>query len=239
MRFTTTQEVNAANGVKILAYGGAGAGKTVMCATAPAPLIISAEGGLLSLNRKNLERLYGVNTPGITYVVPTIEVKTVEDFQQAYAFCAQSAEMKNFATVCLDSLSEIAETVLNNAKRQVKDPRQAYGELIEKMENLIRAFRDLPNRHVYMTAKLEAIKDELTGAMLHGPSMPGTKLGPAVPYFYDEVFYVGVGKTPQGEEFRFLQTQRNLQFVAKDRSGALDIVEPPNISHVINKILNN
>lgn len=127
--------------------------------------------------------------------------------------------------------------VLANAKAQVKDPRQAYGELIEKTMALVKAFRDLPGKNVVMAAKQEPIKDEMTGIVQYGPSMPGSKLGPQLPYLFDEVFRLGVGKTPQGVEYRFLQTGPDLQYDAKDRSGSLDPVERPDLSFVFSKIL--
>jgi hypothetical protein len=225
-----------ANGVKALVYADSGMGKTLMCATAPAPIVISAESGLLVLNKKNIEKVYGVATPGITYDLPVIKITTVQDLNDALQWL-MTPQAANFQTVCIDSISEIGEVVLNNAKRQVKDPRQAYGELIEKMESVIRAYRDLPGKNVYMTAKLDPMKDELTGIVRYGPSMPGAKLGQKLPYFFDEVFKLGVNKDQTGASFRYLQTSADLQNMAKDRSGALDVMEPPHLAYVFNKIL--
>ena len=237
LQFTTASQASVTSGVKTLIYGQSGAGKTALCATAPAPVILSAESGLLCLRKKNLERLYGVNHPLVTYNPHVILISTVDDLTDAYNWCARSAEANQFGTVCLDSISEIGEVVLNNARRLVKDPRQAYGELIEKMETLIRLFRDLNNKHVYMAAKMEPIKDATTGAVKYGPSMPGSKLGNNLPYFFDEVFRLGVNKTPQGESYRFIQTQPDLQYEAKDRSGSLAPMEPPFLTDIFNKIL--
>lgn len=237
LQFTTSEQAAQVAGVKALIYGGAGMGKTVLCATAPAPIVLSAESGLLSLRRKNLEKLFGVGNTAVCYNVPVIQINDVDDLTDAYNWCARSAEAQQFATVCLDSLSEIGEKVLNNAKRQVKDPRQAYGELIEKMETVIRLFRDLPGKHVYMAAKMEPMKDEMSGVVKYGPSMPGAKLGAKLPYFFDEVFRLGVNKTPQGESYRFLQTQPDLQYEAKDRSGSLQPLEPPFLTSLFDKIL--
>jgi ABC-type uncharacterized transport system fused permease/ATPase subunit len=39
----------SANGVKLLVYGQAGAGKTSLIRTLPKPVVLSAEGGLLSI----------------------------------------------------------------------------------------------------------------------------------------------------------------------------------------------
>lgn len=222
LQFTTTDQAAAIQGIKVLIYGRAGMGKTTLCATAPRPLILSAESGLLSLRR---------------HQIPVATIRTVDDLTEAHRWCMQSNEAKGFDTICIDSISEIGEVVLANAKKQVKDPRQAYGELIEKMMNAIKAFRDLPMKHVYMAAKMEPSKDEMTGIIKYGPSMPGSKLGPQLPYLFDEVFRLDIGKTPQGEEYRFLQTQPDLQHEAKDRSGCLAAVEKPDLTHVFNKIL--
>jgi hypothetical protein len=237
LTFTSVSQAASAAFVKALVYGGPGMGKTVLAATlGPGTVLVSAESGILSLKKANLERLFGVGRPDICYDLPIIEVKTAQDFVDAQKWAQDSREARNFHTVAVDSLSEIAEQVLNNAKRQVKDPRQAYGELTERMETTVRAFRDLSNMNVYMTSKMEPMKDEMTGSVRFGPMMPGKRLGPAVPYFFDEVFRLGVNKTPQGEAYRFLQTQPDLQYDCKDRSGALASLEPPHLGAIFAKI---
>lgn len=222
VHITTTQQAAQLHGIKCLVYGKSGAGKTKLASTAPAPIILSAESGILSLRE---------------FQIPMIQIKTVADLTEVHQWAQNSAEAKQFATIYIDSISEIGEVVLANAKAQVKDPRQAYGELIEKMMATIKAFRDLPGKNVVMAAKQEPIKDEMTGIVQYGPSMPGSKLGPQLPYLFDEVFRLGVGKTPQGVEYRFLQTGPDLQYDAKDRSGSLDPVERPDLSFVFSKIL--
>lgn len=237
IQFTSVSKCSVVAGVKVLVYGGPGVGKTVLGATmGPGSVLISAESGTLSLRQRNLEKLFGVGNPAINFDMPVIVVSTVQDFADALAWCQNSREAGAFHSVGLDSISEIAEVIVNSAKRTAKDPRQAYGELTEKMESLIRGFRDLPGKNVYMAAKMEPMKDELTGIVKYGPSMPGKKLGPAVPYFFDEVFRLGVNKTPQGETYRFFQTQPDIQYDAKDRSGALAPVEIPHLGQVFAKI---
>lgn len=235
LQFTDSSQETTRNGVKMLVYGQSGIGKTVLTATLPNVVMLSAEAGGLSLSEVNLRRIYG-NYPFVC-PVPMILIRTVDDLNDAYQWLTRSNEAKWVQSVALDSLSEIAETVLNNAKRQVKDPRQAYGELIEKMETVIRFYRDLPGKHVYMAAKMEPMKDELTGVVKYGPSMPGAKLGPKLPYFFDFVFRMGANKDAQGNDFRFLQTSADLQFEAKDRSGRLDKLEYPHLGMVIAKAL--
>jgi hypothetical protein len=148
-------------------------------------------------------------------------------------------EGKQFDSICLDSISEIAETCLTAEKATKPDPRQAYGEMAERMTQLVRAFRDLPEKHIYISAKQDRVKDELTGGMLYGPSTPGQKLASGLPYLFDEVFCLRVEADSDGNPQRWLQTQPDQQFIAKDRSGALSQFEPPNLVDVINKIIGN
>lgn len=217
----STRDIARSNGVKVLVYGQAGAGKTRLCATAPHPIIISAESGLLSLRGTD---------------IPVIEVASIADVHEAYQFLA-GPEGAQFETVCLDSISEIAEVVLNHEKKATKDPRQAYGALTEQMTDLLRAFRDLPGRNVYMSAKMERTKDEHTGAVLFGPSMPGQRLGQALPYLFDEVLCLRVEKDAEtGAPVRALQTQPDYQYGAKDRSGVLEPFEAPDLEAIFRKI---
>lgn len=244
MEFTTTSQAVLDTGVKMLVWGESGMGKTMLTATLPRPILISAESGLLSLTEANIIRVYGAGRPDICYDIPTIKVSSIQDVEQAYLWLMNPANnpvdangFPQFMSIALDSLTEIAEQCLNNAKRSVKDPRQAYGELIEKMQTLVRAFRDLPGYNVYMSAKMSRNKDEFSGVTAFGPSMPGAKLGPELPYFFDEVFKLTVGKDQNTQaDFRYLLTAPDMQNVCKDRSGALEQMETPHLGNVINKI---
>jgi hypothetical protein len=237
LEFTTANEATDVGGVKALVHAGSGLGKTVLMATMPAPLLISAESGLLSLRRANLERIFGPGQAQIEYDVKVIKVTNVDDLTAAHEWCRANAWSSGFRSVGLDSISEIMEVVLANAKRQVKDPRQAYGELIEKGQMLVRAFRDLPGLNVCVVAKQEPFKDELSGVTRYGPSVPGSKLGPSLPYFFDEVFALRINKDQSGKDYRFLQTQPDLQYEAKDRSGMLAPMEYPHLGAVFGKVL--
>ena len=235
MEFSTSSHQNLNAGVKMLVYGPAGHGKTVLAATLPNPVLLSAEAGTLSLGRANLERIYGVGNPTITYDMPLIIIHNLNDLIEAYQWLSLSQEAKRFQSVGIDSISEIAEVVLNNAKKGAKDPRMAYGTMIEQMTDTIRKLRDLAGKHVYMSAKMGMQKDEATQITKYAPDMPGNKLGQAMPYFPDIVLAMRLGKNPDGSTFRYLQTQPDLQYDAKDRSGSLALMEYPHLGAIIDK----
>ncbi len=210
----------AANGVKVLVYGQAGAGKTSLVKTLPSPIILSAEGGLLSIRDADL---------------PYIETSDMDTLHEAYKWLTSADEAKAYRSVALDSISEIAEAVLNAEKKETKDPRQAYGAMQEQMADIIRAFRDLPGRHIYMSAKLEKTQDEM-GRVLYSPSMPGNKSGQSLPYFFDEVLALRVEKDGEGVTQRALMCDSDGLWLAKDRSGKLDMWEAPDLGAIIAKI---
>lgn len=209
----------SAHGVKLLVYGAAGAGKTSLIKSLPNPLVLSAEGGLLSIADAD---------------IPFIEINSMDSLIEALNWC-KSDEAKDFESIALDSISEIAEVVLSHEKANAKDPRQAYGAMQDAMGHVIRAFRDLPGKHVYFSAKLEKSQDEM-GRMLYSPSMPGNKTGQALPYYFDEVLALRVERDADGQAQRALMCDSDGLWVAKDRSGRLDQWESPDLGAIIEKI---
>jgi hypothetical protein len=182
--------------------------------------VLSAEGGLLSIQDSDL---------------PFVEISDMDTLRDAWKWLSESAEAKEYQSVALDSISEIAEVVLNAEKKATKDPRQAYGAMQEQMADIIRAFRDLPGRHVYMSAKLEKTQDEM-GRVLYAPSMPGNKTGQSLPYFFDEVLALRVERDAEGTAQRALMCDSDGLWQAKDRSGKLEAWEAPDLGAIIAKI---
>jgi phage nucleotide-binding protein len=210
----------SANGLKVLVYGQAGSGKTTLIQTLPKPIILSAEGGLLSIQDAGL---------------PYIEITSMTELKEAYEWVVGSDEAKQFQSVALDSISEIAEVVLGYEKKIAKDPRQAYGEMQNQMAEIIRSFRDISGKNVYMSAKLEKTQDEM-GRVLYAPSMPGNKTGQSLPYYFDEVLALRVEKDSEGITQRALMCDSDGLWLAKDRSGKLEQWEAPDLTAIINKI---
>ncbi len=222
IKFTSTDK--AEHNAKILVFGRSGAGKTVLCSTAPKPLIISCESGLLSLKK---------------YKIPVMEVSTLADLDEAYRQISTQPKFKKFQTICLDSISEMADTVLTDCKRRNKDKRAAFGEMNENMDRIIKAFRDLDNFNVYFSAREKKVIMEEDGesSIVHMADMPGAAIREKMPYLFDGVFYLDVVKGKGGVYKRILKTEADARFNGvKDRSGALDAKEAPNLTTIFNKI---
>ena len=215
VQISTTKGAHA-NGVKMLVYGRSGSGKTTLAKTLPDPIIISAEAGILSLSDVD---------------IPVITVNDIDGIRDAFAYVRDASHK----SIVLDSISEIAEVVLAAEKKTAKDPRQAYGAMQESITALVRSFRDIPGKHVVVIAKQEKIQDD-TGHLIYGPSMPGKQLGPALPYFFDEVFCLRTKREDDGSIKRALQTGADDQYDAKDRSGKLDFYEVADLGAIIRKV---
>lgn len=220
IQLKTTRNLHQ-TGVKFLVFGMSGVGKTSLIPTLPNPVILSAEGGLLSISGAD---------------IPYIEIASMADLMEAYTWVTTSAEATGFQSIALDSISEIAEVVLAEELKKSKDGRAAYGELNSKMMEVIRAFRDIPGKHVYFSSKCEKAQDE-QGRMLYSPSMPGKTLSMQIPYAFDMVFALRADKDSEGNTQRALMTDTDGLWIAKNRAaGKLDPWEAPDLGAIIRKI---
>lgn len=222
LEFTTTEKAAVSHGVKMLVYGDAGVGKTRLCSTAPKPLILSAESGLLSLKHVK---------------VPVIVIKSYADLILALEWCKTEAVKMGILTVCLDSFSEVVEMILAKEKAATRDGRKAYGEMATEAIRIAKEFRDLPGLNVIITCKEEIIENPMTGTPKAIPTAPGQQVAKELRYLFDQVFHAYTGTDDEGTKFWGLETQPADHCVAKDRSGKLSNPELPDLTVITNKIM--
>lgn len=231
MKIVKTSEAGQKHGLKILVHGPAGAGKTRLAATTgdlEHTLILSAEAGLLSLRGEEID---------------AVQIKTLDHMREALVYIIKGIKgaplengeiPKRYHWIMVDSISEIAETVLAAELEDGTDGRRAYGDMATSMFKMMRALRDLPGINVVMTAKQARIQDE--GRIIYAPMFPGKQLEANVSYLFDEVFALRTGTNKEGEPRRYLQCISDGYYEAKDRSGALNAMEPADLSRVARKI---
>lgn len=205
LEFSNTNQSHL-DGINILAYGGPGTGKTTFIKTMPKPVIISAERGNLSLRGED---------------IPVIYVKSGLDLKLAYDFL-MSPQGAAFESVAIDSLTDLAQNILNIAKAAKNDGRAAYGEMADLIVYYFKLFRSMPKKHKFFVAQQGFMKDGVTGAIKGGPDFPGQNLSKDTPYIPDMVLRFFAQEEPTTKETQYIvQTQPDQYFDAKDRSGKL------------------
>lgn len=234
MKTTSTQDLRQLN-LKSLLYGPSGSGKTSTARTLDPKrtLIVSAESGLLPLSDLSFK---------------VYEVESWDDFGAIWRELQTPEAQAAYDNVFVDSLTEIGEIckvhIVTKERPNVRGKidkiyddqldLKDWSLYIEKMRRFIRSYRDLPYNIVF-TALEAQDKDETTGAISHGPSLPGSKLSQALPGYFDEVFRLVIQKAEDKQE-RYFLTELTEKSVAKDRSGKLNRLEMPDWTMVMQKI---
>lgn len=213
-------------GVKSICYGPPGSGKTPLINTAPRPVLLAVEPGLLSMR-------------GST--VPTWMATTPAQIDEFMTWLIQSPEAKNFDTVGIDSGSELCEIILREelSKKSKSgnkvDGKAAYGEMATRA---YRHFNDLyymREKHVYMICKQGNFEEN--NSIKRRPYFPGQDLNVKMPHLYDLIMHLDTANVPNVGAVKALRTVSSYDITARDRGGKCAEFEQPNLTLLFNKIV--
>lgn len=210
-------------GVKMVAYGPPGEGKTPLIKTAPRPVLLITEPGLLSMRDATN--------------IPAWEGFTPSRISEFFTWIKDSAEAKNFDTVCVDSMSQMAEIELKQALKEEKHGLKAYGRANERSMERAEILFFLPQKHVYLIAKQTQVDEN--GIMKRRPYFPGQELNVKIPHLFDVVAHVSKTSIPGviGPPQLAIRTAGTIDIMARDRSGRLNELEPPDLSALFKKAM--
>lgn len=216
--------------LKFLVYSPPGIGKTTLAKTLQEKtLIVSAEAGLLSLKGTDID-VYDLTEDENGNAVP--KEQRVARLFTLYKWLAKDEAKKKYKWLFVDSLTEIAQNLVEELLIQFPDPKDGlkmWGEYAIKSRSLVKSFRDLNYNVVFTALEIEE-KDE-NGRRYLRPDMQG-RTGKQLPAFFDEVLHLEI----DNEGKRQILTQPKENISAKDRSGALDIYEPADLWTLVTKI---
>lgn len=214
-------------GCKCIVYGPAGTGKTPIVNSAPRPVLLSIEPGLLSMR-------------GST--VPTFEAHTSQRIDEFFKWFFNSTETKNFDTLAIDSGSYMADVYLqaalsgkSNAGNK-KHGMAAYGEMATNTMEHLRTLFYTRYKHVYLICK-EQIAD-VDFQSMRRPYFPGQVLPIDVPHLYDFIIRVARVNVPNmvGDQLAF-QCNGTMNIMARNRTGNLNDFEEPHFGKLVQRAM--
>jgi hypothetical protein len=223
-------------GVKLAIYGESGTGKTTQIAALMAILgdgeellVITSEHGLRTLAQEH----FGLMKDKRLVVAECGKMSEVRE-------AVELAKSGRFAWVVVDSVSNIADRELRAMLELKPDPRQAYGEVMLRIPNMLWALVDVAGLNVLFVFQEERIeRNEGTTKNpdmvdYFAPVVPSKALKQQMPYVFDGLLRLEM----KLDGSRWFRTVRTRTIIAKDRTGKLDPEgEEPDIGAIVTKIL--
>jgi len=257
MRTTSTKNISKDHKLKLIVYGESGSGKTTLVGTIKEPvLLISAEGGALSLDDKDINMI-DIATDDEGQMIP-LESR-VDRLGEVYSYLISDKEARSkYKWICIDSLTEVSACLLKTLDIKYPDPKMnmmKYGEFKKRLTTLIKSFRDLPYYNVMFTALTKLETDKEMNRFISIDVVGSLSRDAAA--FYDGVLYLAktptlkqtkrvivTGNDPQNsEEADMLETITKAQtLISKVRApngGGLRAFELPDMQMIIDKIRGN
>jgi hypothetical protein len=204
-------------GCKAIVYGPAGTGKTPIINSAPRPVLLATEPGLLSM--RNSE-------------VPTWIAPTKDKIDEFFKWFELSAEAKKFDTLAVDSVSQMCEIALNDAKKRIKHGLQQYGDMADYIAPYLERLYFMPEKHMYLICK-----EEVQDSGYRRPYYPGKQLAIQIPHRYDCIIRVAKVPIPNLGEQTAFQCNGTYDVMARNRTGDLADFEPPHFGEIVKKVM--
>lgn len=202
-------------GVKAIIYGAPGTGKTPILNTAPRPLLLACEPGLVSMRNSN---------------IPTFTGFTAKSIDEFFAWFFNSNELKNFDTIGIDSTSQMCEIYLDEAIKTNKHGLAAYGEMSRNVMRHLEPLYFMPYKNAYLIAK-----EEITAERIKRPYYPGKELPIKIPHRYDEILHLGIQNIPGKGQLKAFRCIGSIDCLARDRTGNLNEFEEPHFGKLVQK----
>lgn len=223
----------------ILAYGESGSGKSTFAVTSPYPrllLDVEAAHRFLPINAVYWDPMReNPPVPDGTWDTAVVVVQDYNTVLKVHEWLRSGQHY--FKSLIVDSISELQVKLFDQIAGNEQLKMQQWGEVLRKLGNLLRQFRDLTT---HPTNPLEAVV--LTAMAVQGndgvyrPYLQG-QLKTQAPYFYDILGAITVETVPSFDptqppaKVRRMYIERTPQYEAKERvQGRLgSVVEQQNL----------
>jgi hypothetical protein len=251
------QRLAERHGVKLVLLGKSGLGKTTQLKTLPedSTLFVDLEAGDLSVKDWRGDCIRPKTWPEFRDLVvflagPNPALPAEMPFSQAHFdhVCQKYGspeQLGKYDCYFVDSITVLSRLCLTWAKSQPAafsdrtgkaDLRGAYGLLGSEMIGALTHLQHARGKHVVFVAILDEVTDDFNRKVF-APQIDGAKTSLQLPGIVDEVITLAELKTDEGEAYRAFvcHTVNPWGLPAKDRSGRLELVEPPHLGQLIAK----
>lgn len=219
---TSDQKILTLN---MLVYGDPGVGKTSFIGTAKNVLIADTESGLLALKDQD---------------VPYVAIRKWADIEELYRYLRD--EKHDFKVIAIDTMTELTKKLVQEMEEGKKFTNasggltlQGWGEVIKKVRNTVRAFRDL-NISVIFTAHAQFESTDEASKM-RVPMLQG-KLPMELASMVDIVGYMEV--VGDGEDKKHvIRAESSQKYYAKDRTETSDGIMKPDFEEIRQAVFEN
>jgi len=254
---TADQRLREKQGVKLVLLGKSGIGKTSQLKTLPeaATLFVDLEAGDLAVKDWRGDCVRPTTWPEFRDLVvflagPNPALPPEAPFSEAHYrhVCERygdPAQLAKYDTYFVDSITVLARLALIWAKAQPQaisertgkpDTRGAYGLLGTEMLTALTHLQHARGKHVVFVAILDERVDDFNRKVFVA-QIEGAKTAAELPGIVDEVVTLAEIKAEDGSAYRAFVTHtlNPYGYPAKDRSGQLDVLEPPDLRALIDK----
>ena len=254
---TADQRLREKKGVKLVLLGKSGIGKTTQLKTLPEDktLFVDLEAGDLAVKDWRGDCVRPTTWPEFRDLVvflagPNPALPPEAPYSQAhYAHVCEQygdpSQLTKYDCYFVDSITVLARLALIWAKTQPQamsdrtgkpDTRGAYGLLGSEMLGALMHLQHARGKHVVFVAILDERLDDFNRKVFV-PQIEGSKTAAELPGIVDEVVTLAEIKAEDGAPYRAFVTHtlNPYGFPAKDRSGQLEMLEPPNLLTLIEK----
>lgn len=221
MQITKTTDPQAKPKIIMICYGNGGVGKTTFGSTAPKPLLVDCENGAKYFG------LRGIN----------MDVAQIREWSDMKGL-VEVAQSGDYETIIIDPVGELMEKLkrfmIQKADKKLVmldgSPTMAgWGWLKDTMRTTLKVLRD-SGCHILINAHVSEQDDE--GKILKRPMLM-TKLSDEIINMVDIVGYMEVVNTEDGEKRVIRVDSASDKYLAKDRTGQLGKIIPPNFTEII------
>jgi len=222
MKIENTRDPSNKPPIVLLLYGEGGVGKTTFVSTAPKPFLADCERGAKYFGLRGISLDFG-------------NVQSWSDMQDVLTL----AESGDYDTIAIDPIGELMDKLKKfmvakgDSKLVQKDgsPTMAgWGWLKKTFRDLLKAMQQ-SGKHIILVAHVDEKSDE--DRIVKRPKIE-TKMSEEIVSMVDVVGYMTVVTDPEEGEKRIIRVDAGSdKFVAKDRTGQLGKVIPPDFAKIV------